>query len=635
MQSNSVRALIAALIVVVPSSLRAESVAERKPWHAVIPPPRAGLPSVTIDLGYPGPYVPALNAPLVIRAAANDIPFDGYIGYHFAVGDRLTLDTPVIARARLRPHESWSFKTTATLRKCCIENIRVPREIAVEWRNNAMKLIASQSAGTPPWTSWDQDRLPLLVTDSASEIKAQDVLGSKPYVERQEALPDRAQWYAGFSAVVCPLAAWLDLPQGVREAIFGSGRPVVFFGFPRPGQKFTRLDLTLLPVSFDARPGSYDAPWPYRDSGQMPAAAPLSWIAREGSDKIGSNPNPYIVRTNAAAWGADAVAVTRPLPAVARVAPRSRRYVNFDELELETGDWPEPTRKYLLSIVAKHQFLSVYSSATVTVAAIVLAIVAWMLLRKTPRALVVVAIALTAIVVFAQRSRIRPSAAVRDYVIRAPIAVGIVDHVHVWRTYGATPFRETERTARTSITGDYGKREDAEVRTSETPASMGQLNHYRDWDAVSRWTYERELDPAERPRVTRAVATPSIADHHSPIFFWLFDRPDVNSGSSEIGADLMTQSDGRKSGAFAIPSDVQAAEIKAPFTANEVLITWATGSIKLKLVKKDIYKSATAEIPPDVLRQVAAQGGIMSVTFDRPVERQFGKVWIEMRESKS
>ena len=100
-----------------------------------------------------------LNSPIVIRATANDIPFDGYIRYHFGVGDRLTLDTPVIARVRLRPHESWSLNTMATLRKCCIGNLRVPREIAVEWRNNTMQLLAVRSAGTPPWTSWDQDRL--------------------------------------------------------------------------------------------------------------------------------------------------------------------------------------------------------------------------------------------------------------------------------------------------------------------------------------------------------------------------------------------------------------------------------------------------------------------------------------------
>ena len=164
---------------------------------------------------------------------------------------------------------------------------------------------------------------------------------------------------------------------------------------------------------------------------------------------------------------------------------------------------------------------------------------------------------------------------------------------------------------------------------------MGQLKHYRDWDAVSRWTYERELDTASAPRTIRTLATVSIYDYHSPIFFWLFNARSTDSGMSEITAELLTQSDGRSICAFALPSDVQAAEVKVPFNANEALITWANGSIKLNLTKKNYYSSASAEIPLDVLRQIAAQGGIMTVTFDRPVERQFAKVWIEMRESKS
>ena len=322
-----VRALIAALMVVLSSAAEGESLAVRKPWHAVVPSPRAGLPAVTIDLGYPGPYVPTLSAPITIRATAADIPFDGYIGYHFAVHDRLTLDTPVIARAKLRPHEAWSFTTTATLRKCCIQNIRIPREIAIEWRDSAMQWIASSSAGVPPWTSWDEDLLPLAV----SGVNTPQVLGAKPYIERAETLSDRAQWYAGFSAVVIPVATWLDLPERIRAAIFGSGVYVVFFGLPRPEQKMDRLDQALLPVTFSARPGSYDAPWPYRSS----SSTRLSWIAKEGSDKIGSDQNPYIARTNAAAWGADQVAVTRPLPAMARIL--GRRSLSFDELQLETG----------------------------------------------------------------------------------------------------------------------------------------------------------------------------------------------------------------------------------------------------------------------------------------------------------
>ncbi|HEX9501745.1 MAG TPA: hypothetical protein VGA10_08835, partial [Thermoanaerobaculia bacterium] len=515
MQSISVRAPIAVLIALLSSSVPGQSIAERKPWHAAVPSPRAGLPAVTIEFGYPGPYVPMLNAPIVIRATANDVPFNGYIGYHLAVGDRLTLDTPVIARATLRPHESWSFKTTASLRRWGVQNVSAPREIGVEWRNSTMQKIASRSAGVPPWTSWEDDLLPLRVVASGAEMSAAEVLGSKPYVERADALPDRAQWYTGFSAVVMPVATWLDLPEKIREAIFGSGRSVVFFGFPRPGQPMGRLDQTLLPIAFSARPGSYDAPWPYRNSRQMPAATPLSWTAKGGTDKIGPAQNPYLVQTNAAAWGADEVAVSRALPAMARIG--NRRPLIFNSLQLEASDWPDETRRHLLGIAAKHDFLRVYSGAIAAIAAIVLAIVAWILLRKTPRAIVAVSVVLAAAILFVQRGRIRPASDVRDYVIRAPIAPGIVDHFHVWRSYGPTPLAGPAPIARTSITGDYGKWANAEVRTSETPISMGVLRHSRDWDAVSRWSYQREIDAASTSFRNHAIATPSSSDFQGPI----------------------------------------------------------------------------------------------------------------------
>jgi len=628
-----VRALIVALIPLLSSSLRGESVAERKPWHSVIPPPRAGLPVVTIDLGYPGPYVPMLNAPIVIRATANDVPFDGYIGYHFAVGDRLTLDTPVIARATLRPHESWSFSTTASLRKWGTLNLSTPREIGVEWRNSTMQKVASRSAGVPPWTSWDGDLLPLRVVASGAEMSAAEVLGGKPYVERADALPDRAQWYTGFSAVVIPVATWLDLPEKIREAIFGSGRSVVFFGFPRPGQPIERLDQTLLPVTFSVQPGSYDAPWPYRDSRRMPVAAPLSWTAKDGADKIGPDRNPYIVRTNAAAWGADEVAVTRPLPAMARIG--KRQPLSLNSLELEASDWPDETRRHFLSLVAKHDFLRVYSGTIAAIAAIVLAIVAWIVLRKTPRAVVAVSVVLAVTILFAERNRIRPPSDVRDYVIRAPIAPSIIDHFHVFRAYGPTPLAGPARTPRTSITGDYGKRADAEVRTSETPSSMGLLRHYYDWDAVSRWSYQRELDGTSTSVGNQAMATTASGDFHTPIGFWLVERPSGSSAWSRLGANLKTQSDGRAMCTFVLPSDVQSAEMSIPFNGDAAELTWSSGSTKLTLAKKNIYSNRSAEIPLGVLREIASHGGIVNVTFASPAERPYDKVWITIRESKS
>lgn len=619
LQSMSVRALMAALMVVLSSAAEGETLAVRKPWHADVPSPRAGLPAVTIDFGYPGPYVPMLSTPITIRATAADIPFDGYIGYHFGVRDLLTLDTSVIARAKLRPHEAWSFTTTATLRKCCIQNIRIPREIEVQWRNRSMQWIASSSAGVPPWTSWDEDLLPLAVAG----VNTAQVLGTRPYVERAEALSDQSQWYAGFSAVVIPVATWLDLPERIREAIFSSGVYVVFFGFPRPDQRMGRLDRTLLPVAFSARPGSYDAPWPYRSS----SSTPLSWVAKEGSYKIGSDQNPYIARTNAAAWGADDVAVTRPLPAMARIG--SRRSLSFDELQLETGDWSDESRRHLSSVVAKRQFLSVYSGAAAAIVAIVIAIAAWMLLRQTPRTVVAVVVVLAATLLIAERSRIRPPSGVRDYTIRAPIAPGIVDHFHIWRAYGPTPLAEPARVTRTSITGDYGNREDAEVRTSETPSSMGLLNHHRDWDAVTRWSYQREL--SSNSSINRTTITGAAPDYHSPLWFWVVERPSGNNVSSRMETRLKVTPDGRATCTFALPSDIRAAVVKTSFNGGGAEITWPAGSAKVKFTK-NIYSYSSAEIPTDVLRQIAAHGGIAGMTFDHPVESPYNRVWIEIRE---
>src|SRR5205823_3161355 len=156
------------------------------------------------------------------------------------------------------------------------------------------------------------------------------------------------------------------------------------------------------------------------------------------------------------------------------------------------------------------------------VGALVLAIAAWILLRKTPKAVVAIVVVLAATVLIAERSRIRPQAAVRRFTVRTYVAPGIADHLQVWRSYGTTPLTETTRVEKTSITGDYGKLENAEVRTSETPPSMGQLIHFTEWDAVSRWSYQREVGSAAL--TNQPFAAPNTSDYHSPIWFRLSDR---------------------------------------------------------------------------------------------------------------
>jgi hypothetical protein len=104
---------------------------------------------------------------------------------------------------------------------------------------------------------------------------------------------------------------------------------------------------------------------------------------------------------------------------------------------------------------------------------------------------------------------------------------------------------------------------------------------------------------------------------------------------SRLGAQLKTQADGRAICTFVLPSDVRAAEITIPFKGDAAELTWSGGSTKLTLAKKDIYSGPSAEIPLGVLREIAAHGGIVTVTFARPAQRTYDKVWIKIRESKS
>src|SRR6266545_1231289 len=160
----SMRALITAVVVLVSSLAEAQSLTPRGPWHAVVTPPRATLPAVTIDLGYSGPYVPSQNSPITLRATAGDRSFNGYIGFHFRVKEHRTYDTPVIARAVLRPHQAWTFSTFVTLRRLVgLQQDTVPREIAIEWRDASMNVTAVRSAGVPPWTPWTTPFLPLRI----------------------------------------------------------------------------------------------------------------------------------------------------------------------------------------------------------------------------------------------------------------------------------------------------------------------------------------------------------------------------------------------------------------------------------------------------------------------------------------
>jgi hypothetical protein len=621
--------VIAALMVVLSSRAEGEPVAVRKPWHAQVAPSRRGLPAATIDLGYPGPYVPSVNSPITLKATAANVPFDGYIGFHFAVKGRRTLDTPVIARARLRPHEAWSFQTTANMRKwgaSALADQPLPREIVIEWRDRAAEVIASQTADVPPWTTFNHELLRLVI-GAEDKLVDSSVLGSKAYFERADALSDRAQWYAGFSSVVIPLTTWLDLPKRVREAIFGSGIYVVLIGLPKQNQRLDTLDQALLPVAFIAHPGSYEAPWPYRGSRRMPVAMPMSWTAKQGADFVGAANCPYIARTPAAAWIADDLALSRPLPGMLRFVS-------------EHGEFP-------LSFFPSEQrgdFLSIGRAAVFTGAALLISICGWLFARRKWSAAIACAVVLIAVGIVAERARLRPASGVLEHDMRLPGAPGIIEHFYERCAYGAAPLGEAvDRSdrARTSLAGDYGPSERAEARSSETAPSMGLMIFREDWDAVARWTYRREIHNAAA--ISNRIVIPVLHDFHGNMAFFSVQRP--IGRDFKIDGSPRKQPDGRVSCAFALgsaalaPGQVAVLKVGNRLADAEVEMAWAGGTIKLTPTKKDIYSAPSCVIPPTVFREIAAQGGIVNLTIipkePVPGELFFYRTWIEVQEKKS
>ena len=519
--ADKMRARHLIILAVVLLSLPAGAQPARMPWRAVVVSPRLSFPAVTVELGYPGPYIPWENAPITLRASAGDYPFDGYIGFHFMVNDRLTYDTPVISRAVLRPHEQWTFTTFARLRRfgglgeSPMAGVGpVVREIAVQWRNRDLRVAAVKSAGLPPWTLWPEPLRPLLVVAPRERVGDKVALGRPAWAERADALSDRAQWYAGFSDLVIPLGLWLDLPPRVREAAFGSGIHLVFFGFPGANQQLTDIDRALLPVAFSSNPGTYDAPWPYRESRAMPLPSPVSWTQKSGTRVAGSSRSPYIVLNAAAAWTADAIGISQPLPAMNAIPIRLR----IAERESSVYDpnfhfrtaWPRPA-----------QLLRMFPAAALSIAAVVVSLGAWLAMRRRTRAAGVMTLLFLAFFILAARERVRPPAGAYESDVRRPEAPGTIRNFHARRVYGAAPIQEEtgdpER-LRTSITGaDADWSEEAEVRTSKTAVAMGTMKGRGDWDALTRWSIRRELGQQPAIHIRSRDAKKLVLEFDAPM----------------------------------------------------------------------------------------------------------------------
>jgi hypothetical protein len=473
------RALITAVIVLVSSAAEAQ-------WHAAVAPPRPTLPAVAVDLGYPGPYVPWDSSPITLCATAGDAPFDGYIGFHFRVNEHVSYDTPVVARAVLRPHEQWTFSTFARLRRWggiigpYNSSVPTPRALFVEWHDRAQREVAARNAGTPPWTFWGGQARALRVTHTGENAHA-SVLGRPACVVNPNQLSDRAQWYAAFDGAAVPLDVWLDLPRRVREAIVGSRIELALFGLPRAGQQLDDLDRALLPVTFVGGTAK----------------------AKPETDAVGTD----MVRSAAATWCASGAGVSAALPATRATTARTPAGHELSFLNYRTSVWPRPA-----------QLLRRYAGLVTSLAAVIIAVAGWILLRRRQRAGIAVAMLGFAVIALSVRPFIRPSAGRYVFSVQAPIVDGIADTLEVERSWGPSPLVEPVDAARThtSVTGADDLWQWLEVRTSDTPLAMGAFTRF-DWNAITRWTRRRELTAAgARIRVRSHDAKKLVIDFESP-----------------------------------------------------------------------------------------------------------------------
>jgi hypothetical protein len=478
-----IRVLIAATVAFVSPLAKAQTA--HAPWRAAVQPPRPGLPAVTVEVGYPGPYLPAYSVPITLRAAAGDVPFDGYIGFQFR-----RFDTPVFSRALLRPRQSWTFSTFA----------RPDRALTIEWRDASMKTVGTSNAGSLPSTPVPS----LRITRAAGPARA---LGLEAYGERPEALPDRAQWFNGFDVVVTPLDVWIDLPRRVREAIFGSGIRVIFFGLPRPGQQLDDLDRALLPVTFQPALGSYVAPWPYGNGAVVPTT--VSWVPKHDARPVGNGALPYIVDSPSGTWVADEAGVNQPIPNTAALPMPMQVAMSRAGFDSRPDDlvvaWPRPSR------VLREQ-----PAFVLTMGAALLSVFGWLILRRRPRIAAIAILMLGVTAVVAARDRIRPHAGTFRYEIVRPVSAGLVVRLQVNRTYGASPIaaEPVSEAMRSRLGGSISGR-DWELRTSETPMGMGAIRAFDGWDAIWRRSYAREIASGPTVRIRKREGQEIVLEYES------------------------------------------------------------------------------------------------------------------------
>lgn len=521
-------AVIAAIVLSLGNAMAAEE------WRGVATAPRPGLPSVEIVLGYPGGYVPRSNSPIEIRAQSGEQPFDGHVGYHFAAGDYMTVDVPVIARAVLPPRSRWTFSTVLHMLKTPQASVDprwlTRRELIIEWLDSRMNLIAQRSLGVPPWV--DVPR-PLRIAWTG-EVVTGGYFGNTAVVIEAASLSQVPQWYAGFAAVVVPIARWFELPRAVREAIFRSGTHVVFFGVPDRVPAMDATDRALLPVELRPVAGEIAVPWPYSEGQVTAIPAPVSWRAKEGAHIAGSIDSPYLVRNAVATFAADEKVIRSGLPSFDIRLPG-------EPLTAYRRQWPT-----VAEIVREQR------PAVVFIVVVLLSIATWVAFRRMPRAAMLAVTLATALATIGWRSAIHPRESTHWFERREISAPGVVDVVAIRNDYGATPSRVTRHeaaAAANTVASRLGSRVggDVELRTLQTAPGFGDVNTPgRPWLTTARESTWRELGEPATIRVRSRDAEQLVIEVHSKEPFnyaaaaWTADgkrhvgEVHLHSGSNEV-----------------------------------------------------------------------------------------------------
>jgi hypothetical protein len=373
------------------------------------------------------------------------------------------------------------------------------RELVIEWRDRSMHLLSQRTVGTPPWTQ----PLPLRVTEAGETPAGTPILGRNPYIRPAGTLSERAQWYLGFSEVAMPVSVWLDLPLPVRQALFGSSVPLLFFGTPRGTQTMGALDRAAIPVTFRRTPGSYTVPWPYA-SGPNAVAIPVSWQANPETRVVGPGQSPYLVANSISIYGADEEALGRPLPAR---KPYPVRRAGAAERAPEVA---RPTSADLLGE---------YRPAVTFAVLLSFAIGIWIAVRRTPRLAVLGLTVVAAAGILAMRGRIRPIGG--TYVMERvePAAPGVVRRFRTTIVAGASPIAAAQpQPDRLTAISQYSRgQEKLEVVTSQTAPGHGALYYASAWSAAVRRTYRRELAPSQAIRIRSRDTNRIVLDYQSPI----------------------------------------------------------------------------------------------------------------------